>query len=729
MFDDAIRHHRAGQLTAAERLYRQILAVDSHHADSLHFLGLIACQTGRLEAAIALIRQAITINPSKASYHSNFGIALKSQGNLNVASAYFRRALDLDPRLPEIRYNLGTTLQALGRLDEAITRFEETLALKPAYPEALTNLAAALQARGRLNEAVIRYRQALVLKPALWEAHNNLGNALQELGRSGEAAVSFRRAVDLNPDDPDTRNILGITLRRQGRLVEAADCFHRAIDLKPDLAEGYNNLGNVLQEQERLDQAVACFRAALALKPGDAEFQNNLGSAFQFQGKLDQALACYRRAYAIRPEFADAYSNALFMLQFSARYSSLDILSEARRFGAQLQQSGPATRHHNRPDPDRRLRIGYVSADLRAHPVGYFLAGVLPPHQTSNVEAICYSNSPVVDAMTRRLRDSVAGWRSIAGVADAEAARMIAQDGIDVLVDLSGHMAGNRLSLFALRPAPVQATWLGYSGTTGLSTIDYILADRFVVPPGDEAYFTEKVWRLPDCYLCYSPYLRDIPMGPFPALTSGGVTFGSFNIRPKLTPETIAAWAAILKRVEGSQLFLKTRSLNDAGCRAMLLAEFTRHGVTAERLIFEGHSPQAELLAAYNRVDIALDPFPFGGTTTTAEALWMGVPLVTLAWPRWVGRVGQSILATLDLTDWVADDIDGYVETACRLAMDLPNLARLRSDLRRRLECSPFCDGPRFARSLEAAYRGMWKEWCDTRSAETTDALMPHPPG
>jgi predicted O-linked N-acetylglucosamine transferase (SPINDLY family) len=330
----------------------------------------------------------------------------------------------------------------------------------------------------------------------------------------------------------------------------------------------------------------------------------------------------------------------------------------------------------------------------------------------------CYSNSGVADAMTARLKGAVGRWRSIVGLTDEDAAAMILADGIDILVDLSGHTANNRLPLFALKPAPVQVTWLGYSGTTGLSTIDYILADNVVAPKGGEAAFSETVWRLPGCYLCYSPPALDIAVGPFPALTNGFVTFGCFNSRTKISAETLAVWAAILRRVEGSRLFLKSKSFADESCRKALEAAFAEHGIESDRLTLMAYLPQGEALDAYNKVDIALDPFPYGGTTTTAEMLWMGVPLVALGEGRWVTRVSRSILATLGLDAWVAKDADDYIEIACRLAADLHNLAPLRADLRGRVESSALCDGPRFTRSLEEAYRGMWIKWCAGRGGE-----------
>jgi predicted O-linked N-acetylglucosamine transferase (SPINDLY family) len=560
----------------------------------------------------------------------------------------------------------------------------------------------------RYDVAVDLIGKAIAINAKVAPYHSNLGHALRDQGRLEEAAASFRRARDVKPDDPEGHCALGFVLQELGRLDEAALSYLRALDLKPDHAEAYNNLGNTLRRQGRLDQAITCFRRALDLKPGYAQAHSNLGNALTSRGENDEALACYRKAVDLEPDLLEARSNLLMTLYSSARHSEAEIFDQARAFARQVERPAPAPTFRTAADPDRRLRIGYVSADFRTHPVGFFLERVLAAHDRTQVEVVCYSNATFADSLTERLRASADRWELIAGMSDAEAGALIRRDEVDILVDLSGHTEANRLSLFATRPAPVQVTWLGYFGTTGLSTIDYILADRFVAPPGEESRFTETVWRLPECYLCYSPPALDVETGPFPGLANGFVTFGCFNNRAKVGPDTVATWAAVLRGVAGSRLFLKTVSLADEGCRASLRAQFEGHGIDGDRLILEGHSPLAEAMAAYNRVDIALDPFPFGGCTTTAQTLWMGVPLVTQRGDRWAGRMSQSILAALDLEEWVAEDPDHYVEIARRLAASLPELAALRSDLRRRLEGSTFCDGPRFTRFLEAAYRGMW---------------------
>ena len=393
------------------------------------------------------------------------------------------------------------------------------------------------------------------------------------------------------------------------------------------------------------------------------------------------------------------------------------------RFAALCKVDAITNQLTNQPVADRRLRIGYVSADFGNHPVGYFLANVLPAHDRKQFEVFCYSNRAVEDDMSKRLRESTDHWRSIYRASDAEAGKTIRQDQIDLLVDLSGHTGGNRLMIFADRQAPVQVSWLGYFGTTGLTTMDFVLADRFVAPGEADAYFTETVWRLPDSYLCFSVPELSIEVQAPPAASGQWVTFGCFNNYAKISPETVALWVQVLNSVTHSRLLLKTHHLGDGNIRQKLLNQFGAHGISSDRISLEGASPRAELLASYNRVDIALDPTPYGGGTTTAEALWMGVPVVTLRGKTWVGRVSESILNAVGASEWVAVDNTEYVEIAARLASDITRLAELRTHQRLKFTSSPLCNSSTFTLNLEKAYREMWKAWCFEQSASN---VMPN---
>jgi predicted O-linked N-acetylglucosamine transferase (SPINDLY family) len=467
----------------------------------------------------------------------------------------------------------------------------------------------------------------------------------------------------------------------------------------------------------RFDDALAAYDTALRLRPGHVETHNNRGNALQAIARLDDALSAYDTALSLRPDYADAHSNKLLALHYGAFDARGAIAAQARAFGASVNRAGAPQAFANPPVPDRRLRIGYVSGDLRRHPVGYFLQSILRNHASDAVEVFCYSNNLKDDDLTASFQSDADHWRRLRGLTDEAAATLIRADAIDILVDMSGHTALNRLPLFARRPAPVQVSWLGYFGTTGLTAMDYVLADRFVVPPGEDDAFTEQVWRMPGSYLCFMPPDMDVPVRSRDV--QGPITFGSFNNLAKLSSHTAALWARVVQSVPQSRLLLKTSQLADAAVCQAVRERFAGHGIEADRLVLEGPSPRADLLASYNRVDIALDPYPYGGGTTTAEALWMGAPVVTLRGGTWTGRVSESILSSVGLSDLVAGSQEAYVDLAATLAANQDRRTALHATLRSRLEASPFCDGEGFTRQLEDAWRAMWKHWC---KAETERA-------
>jgi predicted O-linked N-acetylglucosamine transferase (SPINDLY family) len=674
LFAQAMQLQQAGRLAEAEQLHRQVLARDPRHADSLHMLGVLNLQAGRPQPAAELITRAIAVEPRAAPFHNN----------------------------------LGSALRALGQFAEAEASFRQALALRPDYVRALINLGQTLSARDP-REAAAVFRRALALGPGDVEANWGLGVLAHQAGGLAEAAECYLRVLRAAPDAAEIHINLAYLRAQQGRTSEAIEGLQRALRLQPDAFEVWGRLGDLLQGEARLTEAADAFRNAARGPAAAADAHNGLGNVLANLGDLEGAVAAYRRSVALNPDLLDARSNLIMTLHSQTAVTAQEILTEARAYAARVEPR-PAPAFANPRDPDRPLRVGYVSADFRVHPVGFFLERVLAAHDRASVEAILYSDTSHPDGQTARLR-AHAAWRPILGQSAEEAARTIRADGIDVLVDLAGHTGSNRLPVFAARAAPVQASWLGYFGTTGLSAMDYVVADDVVVPPGEEPLFSEAVERLPGPYLCWTPPSEAVSAAGFPALAGAPVTFGCFNNRAKITPETIAAWAAILEQTPGSRLFLKSWSFADAGCRESLIRAFAGHGVDADRLLFEGLSPRAEALAAYNRVDIALDPFPFGGCTTTADTLWMGVPLVALAGGRWSGRMSRSILAAVGLDDWVAPDVADYVARAVAMAGDLAALSALRADLRERLEASTFCDGPGFTRELEAAYRRMWRRW------------------
>ncbi|MFI4940546.1 MAG: tetratricopeptide repeat protein, partial [Burkholderiales bacterium] len=627
------------------------------------------------------------------------------------------RALALNSRLAEAHINRGAVLKELTRFDEALACFDRAIALNPNLAEAHSNHGFALNKLGRFDDALVSFNRAIALNPNLAEAHNGRGGTLNELGRFDEAIAGFTRAIALQPSLADAYNNRGGVLNELGRFDEASASIRSALALKPDLADAHSNLGSTLKALGRLDEAVACCRRALEINPDLVEAHCNLGNSLQDFGQLDQALACYSRALEIKPDLVEAHSNLLFTRNYLADQPAAILQAEARRFGdLAARKATPFTVWRNVPEPNRCLRVGLVSGDFCTHPVGYFIENVLAAlasHACGRLELIAYSTHFHADALTERIKACCHAWHSAVGLSDAQLAQQIRDDGIDILIDLSGHTEHNRLTMFAWKPAPVQATWLGYFATTGVAAVDYLIADPWTLPETEEVNFTETIWRLPETRLCFTPPDANADVSPLPALANGTITFGCFNNLTKMNDAVVALWARVLDAVPQSRLFLKSKQLGDASVRQNVLDRFAAHGIGADRLMLEGSSPRLDYFSAYHRVDIALDPFPFPGGTVTVEALWMGVPVLTLAGERFVARQGVGLLMNADLPEWIAADADDYVARAVSHAGDLQRLAALRTGLRQQVLASPIFDAPRFARHFEVALRGMWAQWCD----------------
>ena len=486
------------------------------------------------------------------------------------------------------------------------------------------------------------------------------------------------------------------------------------------MAESLSNLGNALFGQHKLEEAVAAYRQAIGIRPDFAGAHSNLGLVLTAQGKLDEAVAAYRQAIGIKPSLSQAFTNMLIGLNYDDKSTNEDLFAAHREWDERYGQRAPRfTAYTNDRDPARRLRIGYLSPDFRQHSVAYFVEPLLQGHDRQKVEVFCYAEVTRPDLVTTRLQGLADHWLVTVGLSDEQLAERIRTDGIDILVDVAGHTAGNRLLVFARKPAPVQVTWLGYPNTTGLKAIDYRLVDAVTDPVGEaDAWASETLVRLKDGFLCYSG-VRDGPEPTSaPCLRTGTVTFGSFNNPAKVSTATFDAWAKLLSRLPQARLLLKGRPFADAATRVLFLDRLGERGVSAERVELLAWQPDlAEHLALYHRVDIALDPFPYNGTTTTCEALWMGVPVITLRGHRHAGRVGASLLTQVGLTDLIADSTEEYVEIAVALAGNPGRLDELHRLLRPRVAASPLCDEGAFAAKIEAAFRTMWQHWCQGSKA------------
>src|SRR3990167_5743644 len=543
-----------------------------------------------------------------------------------------------------------------GRFPEAKKLLEEVCGIDRADAEAWFMLGIVC---GRLDDtvgAIASLRQAIILNPDNALAHYNLGMALHARKQPDEAIQAFQEAVRLAPLQLQARIALSDALFSAGRLDEAAACYQKVLAIRPDYADALNNLGNIYKEQGTLDEAVACYQKALTIRPDDAMTNHNLGNTLKDLGKLDGAIACYQKALTIKPDFAEAHSNQLLVAHYASLYTPAELFAEHLKFAEQFEAPlKPSWRPHtNTRDPEKRLKVGYVSPDLRHHAVAYFIEPVLAHHDKSRVEVFCYYNHTRQDSFTDRLRAAADHWATCQDMPDERLAERIRADGIDILVDLAGHTGENRLLVFARKPAPVQVTYLGYINTTGLSAIDYRLTDALSDPPGQEAFYIEKLGRLPGGFLCYQPLAESPPVAPPPALTAGHITFGSFNNLAKINPGAGAVWVNLIERGPGARLFIKNLSFTDLTTRERYYGLFEKNGAPRERVELMGQTPtHVEHLALYSRLDIALDTFPYNGTTTTCEAMWMGVPVITLAGSTHAGRVGVSLLNNSGFKEWI----------------------------------------------------------------------------
>jgi predicted O-linked N-acetylglucosamine transferase (SPINDLY family) len=680
MLQTAIGHHQAGRLAEAEGIYRQILDHAPDHAGALHGLGCLAIETGHAGAAIELIGRAIAIEPTAAAYHCDLGNALWSWGRIDDAIAAYRQAVELKPDFFQALSNLGSALTATGAFDEAIAACRRATELKPDWPQALNNLGHALTRKGALDEAITACRRAIELKPDFPQAHSNLGDALTRKGAFDQAIVACRQAIELAPDSVEAHNTLGVALMMICEFDDAIATYRRAIELKPDFFGALTNLAGAWLAQGDHRRADQAFRHALALRPEHIDAQSGLLLSLHYQDGV--TLAGLGRAHA----------------EWYERHAS--------RQGRRWERST-----FDR-DPDRPLRLGFLSGDLRRHPVGYFLVRAVENLDNKLFTTFCYSNDLSYDDLSARIARATSAWYNVGGLSDDALAARIGTDQVDILFDLSGHTFGNRLLVFERRPAPIQISWIGYVGTTGMRSMDYLIADRFHVPPGVEAHYCETVLRMPDGYVCYDAPAEAPSIGPLPALERGQVTFGCFNSVSKLTPAVIALWARLIGSVPGSRLVLAAQGLNGSIAREWITAAFVSAGGDPHQLELRGAKRWHELLNAYNTIDVALDPFPYSGGLTTCEALWMGVPVVTCPGETFAGRHALSHLSNVGLTETIAADDREYIEVARRLAGDLPHLAELRAGLRERVARSPLCDGPRFGRHLMMLLREIWRERC-----------------
>jgi predicted O-linked N-acetylglucosamine transferase (SPINDLY family) len=710
-------YRRVGRGEEAARCYRRALELEPAHADALNNLGNSLRESDKLPEAEQCYRRALQLRPQFAKASRNLGNVLQAQDKAGEAERFLRDAIAAAPGDAEAHNDLANVLQKLERNEEAERSYRRALELRPGFADAWSNLGVALQRLERFPEAEQAIRQALALNPHNADTHHYLALLLMRDGRLREAEAAARQALVLQPGMAAAHNTLGVVLRDLGRLPEAEACYRRVLELKPDAPETLNNLGVLLGESSRLGEARAMLERALEANPDHVDAHNNLGNVHKLARRLREAERSYREAMArarrLGKSYEGAHSNLIFVLDLIDDVGLAEQQAERRRwheehaarFAAQIKP------HANQREAKKKLRIGYVSADFRQHSACNVFAPMIVGYDRAGFEVVCYSGVKAEDPVTARLKAAATLWRSMIGVSDEALEAQIRADGIDVLVDLSGHSAGNRLPLFARKPAPVQMTAWGHATGTGLAAMDYFLTDAVSVLPGERKLFAEEVIDLP-CVLCYEapPYMPAV--GPLPAL-QGSVTFGCLNRLEKVTDHAVRLWGRILREVPQSRLLVKDKVFADAPLREQFLRRAKEVGdIEASRVVLHGYSPHVEHLKMFNQVDVALDPFPQGGGVSTAEALWMGVPVVSLLGKTPPSRVTAAFLTALGMKEWIAKNDDAYVRIAVKAAGDPARLAKLREGLRARALAAPCGDLPAYVKAVEQIYRDAWRRWC-----------------
>jgi protein O-GlcNAc transferase len=730
-----LAYHQAGRLDRAEALYRKVLAKDPDDAEALQLLGVLAYQCGKIGPALQLIERALPALAELPDAHLNYGNALRAAGRMAEAIVSYRLAIALQPDHGMAYNNLARALIDEGALEAGLDSAQRAAALIPDFAAAHANHAGALLGLGRFAEAEAALRRALLLKPETASLYLDLGCALQAQRRLDEAAAAYQRTIELKPDFGEAHNNLGNVLKDLGQLDEAVAAYETALKIAPDSAAIHNNLGTALRDQKRVGDATASFRRALALTPDHAGALYNLGELLSEQTELGEAVALLGRAaqqlgfatvdwFYARKRACDwagygeaevkslekAGKQTFKLLAISS--SPAEQLACARRAAADLAVSKSQRFPLARPLPGGRLRIGYVSTNFRAHAGAFLVIGLIEQHDRREFEVVGYSAGPDDGSNARaRLASAFDRFVDISETGNWDAARLVRDDAIDVLVDLNGYQQGARTAIFAYRPAPIQIVFLGFPATTGTDFIDYIIVDPFVVPPDQQRFFSERLVHLPDCYQCNDDKRAISERTPSRAecgLPEEGFVFCCFNNAYKITPDFFDMWMRLLRAVPGSVLWLLD---DNPWAKANLAREATARGVAPERIVFAPKLPHPDHLVRHRLADLFLDTLPYNAHTTASDALWGGLPLVTCAGSTFAGRVAGSLLHAIGLPELVTGSLDEYEALALRLARDGDLLAALRARLARNKWTHPLFDTERFARNIEAAYRQMWETW------------------
>ena len=756
--NDSEAHYNLGnsfydksQLEDAANSYKKSIEIDPRFAQAHYNLGSVLNDQGLFADAESCYKVALEINPDNAEMHFNLALMLYEKERFSEAANYYQQALKIQPDFTAAHVNLGASLKALGKLREAESSYRKALIIKPDHADAYNNLGVVLKDLGDIADAESCYRKAISINLNYASAYNNLGILLKDTGQTAEAESCYMKALKIDPLRAVSHNNLAVLFREQGRLADSEVCCRNALKIKPNYADAFNNLGLALDSQGRLPEAEAAFEQALELEPNSVSVLSNfsvtlntlsqltraevyllkaLDLAPQFinahinlcvnylaQGRIQEAEDICTIALQIQPDCMGAQNNLLFSMNYSADYSAADCLEKARQYGLMVASKVdiPFTSWQHNPHT-KRLRVGLVSGDLRQHVVAYFLENLIQYIDSSSIELIAYPTTNREDEVTARLKPHFSGWKSLVGLTDQAAAQLIHNDGLHILMDLSGHSAGNRLPIFAWKPAPLQVSWLGYFATTGMAAMDYFIADVVGVPELQQSQFVEKIKYLPETRLCFTAPEADIAVSPLPAFANKFITFGCFQNMAKVGDDVLDLWAEIMVALPNAKLRWQCKSFRDNLVAEELKQRLLKRGVDSHRITLLGSVSRDEYLTAHHEVDVILDTFPFTGGTTTCEALWMGVPTLSLAGSTLIARQGASLLTAAGLCDWVAESKDEYLSKALSFSNDLKELSNLRAGLRAQVLASPLFDAPRFAKNMEKV---LWAMWNDSQQADS----------
>jgi len=708
----------AGDLVDAARCYQNAWHLFPDDVAALVNLAFVKSELKSYDESRNLLEQALTLDSSNMDAWYMLGGLLERDKNLPLAKAAFLKVIELKPNFELAYRDLCRVLFHSGELTSAKKIIQRGIELNPLFPDFHFYLGNVFATEADYASAHACFAKTLMISPDFAQAHSNLGHIYEKQQKLVEALNAYQSAATLQPENAAFQCFIGNVHLLLGQFQEALACHRRAIRLEPQNPEPLINLGLALHNRGDVYSAIDAFRGALRLVPNDAIALRNLGGSLQFSGDLKHAIQCYRKAQEGAPNDTAAHQNLLYALSFYSECLPDEYLQTAQRFGKKISARATPFSHWDwtaMSTNARPLRIGFISGDLCNHPVGNFLEGVLGNINPSKLTLVAYSTWLKEDDLTARIKPFFAEWNPVASLTDQQLATKVHADKIDILVDLAGHTANNRLPVFAWRPAPIQVAWLGYWASTGVSEIDYILVDAVSVPESGRQFFSEQPWYLPDTRFCFTPPVTAQPIAVFdlPALRNGYATFGSFQILSKMNDAVLAVWSRVLAALPDSRLRLQNWQLGYPAAQKDMLRRLKGMGICPDRIEIHGGVSRDDYLAAYSEVDVVLDTFPFPGGTTTLEALWMGVPTVTLTGATLLARQGESLLRCAGLSDWVATSEREYLALALAHAQDLVALRELRANLRARMMISPLFDAARFAEKFEAAMMGMWQDRFD----------------